>query len=76
MATIKAAKDRQEVRLRRTTTLRDHTTEGSGKTTCKAITAPTVATKAEVGVEAGDGDSKQGKDYKPRLDDAPSGYTG
>ena len=42
----------------------------------KAITAPTVATKAEVGVEAGEGDSKQGKDYKPRLDDAPSGYTG
>ena len=76
VAAIRAAKDRQEVRLKRTTALRDHKTEGSGRTTCKANQAPTTATMAEVGVEAGEGDSELCKDCKPRLDDAPSGYTG
>ncbi len=76
MGAIKAAKDRQEVRLKRTTELCNHKTEGSGRTTCKANQAPTAATMAEVGVEAGEGDSELCKDYKPKLNDALCGYTG
>ena len=68
---MRAAKDRQKVRLRRTTALGKDKREGSGKTRCKANRPPTGEAKAEVRVKAREGDTEQGKDYIPRMDDAP-----
>ena len=71
VAAITTVKGRQEVRLRPTTALRNHKTEGSGKTRCKANRPPTGEAKAEVRVKAREGDAEQGKDYIPIMYDAP-----
>ena len=76
MADIRATTDKEEARLRRTTTLRNRQKQGNDNTRCKAKQPRTGKAQDAVGVEAGEGDTKLCKDYTPRLDDAPCGYTG
>ena len=78
MATVTAAKDRQETRVQRTTTLRDSKADDGGKTTVMRRAKQPAAgeDEAEARVKAGEGNTKHRKDYMPRMDDTPFGNTG